>query len=39
MLAKGEATPLAMQVPMLSPEEEMKTIQLPAGCRLELVLS
>ena len=39
MPAKGEATPLAMQVPMLSPEEEMKTIQLPAGCRLELVLS
>lgn len=39
MPAKEEATPLAMQVPMLSPEEEVKTIQLPAGYRLELVLS
>ena len=39
MPAKGEATPLAMQVPMLPPEEEVKTIQLPAGYRLELVLS
>ena len=39
MPAKGEATPLAMQVPMLSPEEEVKTIQLPVGYRLELVLS
>jgi hypothetical protein len=39
MPAKGEATPLAMQVPMLSPEEEVKTFQLPAGYRIELVLS
>ena len=39
MLAKGEATPLAMQVPILSPEEEVKTFQLPAGYRIELVLS
>ncbi len=39
MPAKGEATPLAMQVPMLPPEEEVKTFQLPAGYRLELVLS
>src|SRR2546428_7885182 len=35
----GQATPLFKQVPMLSPEEELKTIQLPAGYRLELVLS
>ena len=39
MPAKGEATPLAKLVPMLSPEEEVKTFQLPAGYRIELVLS
>ncbi len=39
MPAKGEATPLMKQTPMLSPADELKTIQLPAGYRLELVLS
>ena len=39
MPAKGEATPLLKQTPMLSPEEEVKTIQLPDGYQLELVLS
>ena len=39
ILPAGQATPLAKQMPMLSPEEELKTIQLPAGYRLELVLS
>jgi putative membrane-bound dehydrogenase-like protein len=31
-------TPLEKQIPMLSPEDELKTIQLPDGYRLELVL-
>ena len=39
ILPAGQATPLARQVPMLSPADELKTIQLPDGYRLELVLS
>jgi len=39
MPAKGGATPLMKQTPMLSPADELKTIQLPGGYRLELVLS
>jgi mono/diheme cytochrome c family protein/glucose/arabinose dehydrogenase len=39
MPPKGEATPLMKQTPMLSPSDELKTIQLPDGYRLELVLS
>ena len=33
------APPEVKQVPMLSPEDERKTIQLPDGYQLELVLS
>ncbi len=39
ILPAGQATPLAKQMPMLSPADELKTIQLPDGYRLELVLS
>ena len=39
MPPKGEATPLMKQTPMLSPADELKTIMLPDGYRLELVLS
>ena len=39
MPPKDQATPLLKQIPALSPEEEVKTIHLPDGYRLELVLS
>ncbi len=39
VLPAGQATPLLKQTPMLSPADEAKTIQLPDGYRLELVLS
>ena len=35
----GQVAPPVKQVPMLSAEEELKTIQLPDGYKLELVLS
>jgi len=39
MPPKDHATPLLKQIPALSPEEELNTIHLPDGYRLELVLS
>ena len=34
--APPTATSAVQQIPMLSPEEEQKTFQLPAGCKMEL---